>query len=127
MGISLKIKGNKRSNEGIGVDLVSIGDNRFPVIDAQYPGTKNATDFIVVRHLHDKSIYTIVCKNVTPCDSNREGTLYISVAVPVKEHVDGLFNMLIEPSERLQEHMHDLRRSHVSFHGATMRRSSLRR
>lgn len=96
MGISLKIKGNKRSNEGIGVDLVSIGDNRFPVIDAQYPGTKNATDFIVVRHLHDKSIYTIVCKNVTPCDSNREGTLYISVAVPVKEHVDGLFNMLIE-------------------------------
>jgi len=96
MGISLKIQGNKRSNEGVGADLVSIGDNRFPVVDAQYPGTRGATDFIVVRHLHDKSIYTIVCKNVTPCDSNREGTLYISVAVPVKEHVDGLFNMLIE-------------------------------
>lgn len=96
MGISLKIKGNKRSNEGVGTDLVSIGDNRFPVVDAQYPGTKGVTDFIVVRHLHDKSIYTIVCKNVTPCDSNREGTLYISVAVPVKEHVEGLFNMLIE-------------------------------
>lgn len=96
MSISLKIKGNKRTNEGIGNDLVSIGDNRFPVIDAQYPGTKGATDFIVIRHLPDKSIYTIVCKNVTPCDSNREGTLYISVAVPVKEHVEGLFNMLIE-------------------------------
>lgn len=96
MAISLKIKGNKRANEGIGNDLVSIGDNRFPVIDAQYPGTKGASDFIVVRHLHDKSIYTIVCKNVTPCDSNREGTLYISVSVPAKEHVDGLFNMLIE-------------------------------
>lgn len=96
MSISLKIKGNKRTNEGIGNDLVSIGDNRFPVIDAQYPGTKGATDFIVIRHLPDKSIYTIVCKNVTPCDSNREGTLYISVAVPVKEHVEGLFNMLIK-------------------------------
>lgn len=96
MAVSLKIKGNKRTNEGIGNDLVSIGDNRFPVIDAQYPGTKGATDFIVIRHLHDKSVYTIVCKNVTPCDSNREGTLYISVSVPVKEHVDGLFNMLIE-------------------------------
>lgn len=96
MAISLKIKGNKRTNEGIGNDLISIGDNRFPVTDAQYPGTKGATDFIVIRHLHDKSIYTIVCKNVTPCDSNREGTLYISVSVPVKEHVEGLFNMLIE-------------------------------
>lgn len=96
MAVSLKIKGNKRTNEGIGNDLVSIGDNRFPVIDAQYPGTKGATDFIVIRHLHDKSVYTIVCKNVTPCDSNREGTLYISVSVPVKEHVEGLFNMLIE-------------------------------
>ncbi|MDE6198965.1 MAG: hypothetical protein K2G06_03885 [Muribaculaceae bacterium] len=96
MAISLKIKGNKRTNEGIGNDLVSIGDNRFQVIDAQYPGSKGATDFIVIRHLHDKSIYTIVCKNVTPCDSNREGTLYISVSVPAKEHVDGLFNMLIE-------------------------------
>lgn len=96
MAISLKIKGNKRTNEGIGNDLISIGDNRFPVTDAQYPGTKSATDFIVIRHLHDKSIYTIVCKNVTPCDSNREGTLYISVSVPVKEHVEGLFNMLIE-------------------------------
>lgn len=96
MAVSLKIKGNKRTNEGIGNDLVSIGDNRFPVIDAQYPGTKGATDFIVIRHLHDKSVYTIVCKNVTPCDSNREGTLYISVSVPVKEHVAGLFNMLIE-------------------------------
>lgn len=96
MAISLKVKGNKRTNEGIGNDLISIGDNRFPVTDAQYPGTKGATDFIVIRHLHDKSIYTIVCKNVTPCDSNREGTLYISVSVPVKEHVEGLFNMLIE-------------------------------
>lgn len=96
MAISLKIKGNKRANEGIGNDLVSLGDNRFPVIDAQYPGTKGATDFIVIRHLHDKSIYTIVCKNVTPCDSNREGTLYISVAVPVKEQVKGMFNLLIE-------------------------------
>ena len=35
MAISLKIKGNKRTNEGIGNDLVSIGDNRFPVNDAQ--------------------------------------------------------------------------------------------
>lgn len=96
MAISLKIKGNKRANEGIGNDLVSLGDNRFPVIDAQYPGTKGATDFIVIRHLHDKSIYTIVCKNVTPCDSNREGTLYISVAVPVKEQVKGMFNLLVE-------------------------------
>lgn len=96
MAISLKIKGNKRTNEGIGNDLVSIGDNRFQVIDAQYPGSKGATDFIVIRHLHDKSIYTIVCKNVTPCDSNREGTLYISVSIPAKEHVEGLFNMLIE-------------------------------
>lgn len=96
MAISLKVKGNKRTNEGIGNDLISIGDNRFPVTDAQYPGTKGATDFIVIRHLHDKSIYTIVCKNVTPCDSNREGTLYISVSVPVKKHVEGLFNMLIE-------------------------------
>lgn len=96
MSISLKIKGNKRGNEGIGADLVSIGDDRFPVIDAQYPGSMGATDFIVIRHLPDKSIYTIVCKKVTPCDSNREGTLYISVAVPVKEHVEGLFNMLIE-------------------------------
>lgn len=76
--------------------MVSIGDDRFPVIDAQYPGANGATDFIVMRHLPDKSIYTIVCKNVTPCDSNREGTLYISVAVPAKEHVEGLFNMLIE-------------------------------
>ena len=96
MAISLKIKGNKRTNEGIGNDLVSIGDNRFPVTDAQYPGTNGATDFIVMRHLPDKSIYTIVCKNVTPCDSNREGTLYISVCVPAKEQVEGLFNMLIE-------------------------------
>lgn len=96
MAISLKIKGNKRANEGVGNDLVSIGDNRFPVIDAQYPGTKGATDFIVIRHLHDKSIYTIVCKNVTPCDSNRDGRLYISVAVPVKEQVKGMFNLLIE-------------------------------
>lgn len=37
-----------------------------------------------------------MCKNVTPCDSNREGTLYISVAVPVKEQVKGMFNLLIE-------------------------------
>lgn len=96
MAISLKIKGNKRTNEGIGNDLVSIGDNRFPVTDAQYPGTNGATDFIVMRHLPDKSIYTIVSKNVTPCDSNREGTLYISVCVPAKEQVEGLFNMLIE-------------------------------
>ncbi|MBD5228526.1 MAG: hypothetical protein HDS69_00545 [Bacteroidales bacterium] len=96
MAISLKIKGNKRTNEGIGNDLVSIGDNRFPVNDAQYPGTKGFTDFIVIRHLPDKSIYTVVTKNVTPCDSNREGTLYVSVAVPVKEHVKGLFNLLIE-------------------------------
>lgn len=95
MGISLKIKGNKRTNEGIGNDLVSLGDNRFPVIDAQYPGA-GATDFIVVRHLPDKSIYTIVSKNVVPCDSNREGTLYISVAIPANEHVSGLFNLLIE-------------------------------
>ncbi|MDE6318071.1 MAG: hypothetical protein K2L73_06690, partial [Muribaculaceae bacterium] len=96
MAISLKIKGNKRTNEGIGNDLVSIGDNRFPVTDAQYPGTKGVNDFIVIRHLPDKSIYTVVTKNVTPCDSNREGTLYVSVAVPVKEHVEGLFNLLIE-------------------------------
>lgn len=96
MAISLKIKGNKRTNEGIGNDLVSIGDNRFPVTDAQYPGTNGATDFIVMRHLPDKSVYTIVCKNVTPCDSNREGTLYISVSVPAKEQVEGIFNMLIE-------------------------------
>lgn len=95
MGISLKIKGNKRTNEGIGNDLVSLGDNRFPVIDAQYPGAKSP-EFIVVRHLPDKSIYTIVSKNVIPCDSNREGTLYISVAVAANEHVDGLFNLLIE-------------------------------
>lgn len=95
MAISLKIKGNKRTNEGIGIDLVSIGDGRFPVIDDAYSGA-HATDFIVVRHLHDKSIYTIVCKNVIPCDSNREGALYISVSIPAKEHVVGLFNMLIE-------------------------------
>lgn len=96
MSISLKIKGNKRGNEGIGADLVRIGDDRFPVIDAQYPGAKGVTYFIVMRHLPDKSIYTIVCTNVTPCDSPREGTLYIAVAVPAKEHVEGLFNMLIE-------------------------------
>lgn len=96
MGISLKILGNKRTNEGIGNDLVSIGDNRFAVTDDQYPGTKGVTDFIVIRHLPDKSIYTVVTKNVTPCDSDRKGTLYISVAVPVKEHVEGLFNLLIE-------------------------------
>lgn len=96
MAISLKIKGNKRTNEGIGNDLVTIGSSAFPVIDAQYPGAKGASDFIVVRHLHDKSIYTIVCKNVTPCDSSREGTLYIAVCVPAGEQVIGIFNMLIE-------------------------------
>ena len=96
MAISLKIKGNKRTNEGIGNDLVTIGSSAFPVIDAQYPGAKGASDFIVVRHLHDKSIYTIVCKNVTPCDSSREGTLYIAVCIPAGEQVIGIFNMLIE-------------------------------
>lgn len=40
MAISLKIKGNKRANEGIGNDLVSLGDNRFTVIDAQYPALR---------------------------------------------------------------------------------------
>lgn len=98
MSISLKIKGNKRGNEGVGVDLVAIGDPRFPVIDQQYPGVGSTTDFIVARHLIDKSVYTIVTKNVTPCDSNRAGVMMVSLAIPAGEHVVGLFNLLIELS-----------------------------
>lgn len=96
--LSLKIKGNKHGNEGIGPDLLAIGDDRFPVLDFQYPQTGTITDFIVVRHLPNKSVYTFVTKNVTPCDSNRAGTLLISVAIPAGERVDSLFNLLIELS-----------------------------
>ncbi len=96
--LSLKIKGNKHGNEGIGPDLLAIGDDRFPVLDSQYPQTGSITDFIVVRHLPNKSVYTFVTKNVTPCDSNRPGTLLISVAIPSGERVDSLFNLLIELS-----------------------------
>lgn len=96
--LSLKIKGNKHGNEGIGPDLLAIGDDRFPVLDSQYPQTGTITDFIVVRHLPNKSVYTFVTKNVTPCDSNRPGTLLISVAIPAGERVDSLFNLLIELS-----------------------------
>lgn len=97
MSISLKIKGNKRGNEGVGADLVSIG-TPFPVIDQQYNGAGTVTDFIIVRHLADKSVYTIMTKNVTPCDSQRQGTLLISASVPTGKHVIGLFNMLLELS-----------------------------
>lgn len=97
MSVSIKIKGNKRGNDGVGVDLISTG-SPFPVIDQQYSGTGSVSDFIIIRHLPDKSVYTIMTKNVTPCDSQRQGTLIISVAVPTGEHVSGLFNMLLELS-----------------------------
>lgn len=96
MAISLIIRGNKRTNEGIGAPLVAIG-TPFPTLDEQYPGVpESITDFIVVRHLIDKSIYTIACRNVVPSDSNREGRFYISVSIPVEEKVDDMFSLLIE-------------------------------
>lgn len=98
MGISLKIKGNKFSNSGVGADLVAVGNISFPVLDQQYAGAGQVTDIIIVRHLTDKSVYSLMTKNVTPADSSRNGTLIVSVCVPKGRQVVGLFNMLIELS-----------------------------
>lgn len=98
MSISLKIKGNKHSNEGIGIDHVAIGDQAFHVFDRQYHPVTPADDIIVIRHYADKSVYTINTTNVASVDGGRNGNLIIAVAVPRGERVSGLFNLLLELS-----------------------------
>lgn len=98
MGISLKIKGNKHSNEGIGIDHVAIGDSAFRVDDRQYHPVTQADDVIVLRHYSDKSVYSMVTTNVSSVDGSRAGTLIVSVCVPVGERVEQLFNLLLELS-----------------------------
>lgn len=96
MSISLKIKGNKYSNEGVGIDHVAIGDPAFIVVDRQYPPINRSGYGIVIRHYADKSVYTMVIANVTSADGSRQGSLYIAVAVPRGEYVAGLYNLLVE-------------------------------
>lgn len=98
MSISLKIKGNKHSNEGIGIDHVAIGDQAFHVFDRQYHPVTPADDIIVIRHYADKSVYTINTTNVASVDGGRNGNLIIAIAVPRGERVGGLFNLLLELS-----------------------------
>lgn len=99
MAISLKIKGNKRSNEGIGIDHVSIGDQSFPVSDRQYSPAVAVNDVIVIRHYPDKSVYSVVTTNVVSIDGTRAGTLIIAIAVKRGEQVAGLYNLLLELSQ----------------------------
>lgn len=96
MSVSLKIKGNKFSNEGVGIDHVAIGDPAFFVLDRQYPPVSRAGYGIVVRHYDDKSVYTLAVTSVSSVDGSRVGRLYIAVAVPRGEQVKGLFNLLME-------------------------------
>jgi hypothetical protein len=102
MSVSLKIKGNKFSNEGLGIDLVAIGDPAFTVLDQQYPGAGTSA-FIVVRHTPGKSIYTLVSTNVTSSDGQRDGTMMVAVAIPTGQQVDGLYNMLVALTETYKQ------------------------
>lgn len=95
MSISLKIKGNKYSSEGVGIDHVSIGDRAFIVNDRQYPPVARAGYGIVIQHYPDKSVYTMVIAGVSSVDGSRQGSLYIALSVPVGEYVKGLYNLLI--------------------------------
>lgn len=96
MSVSLKIKGNKYSSEGVGIDHVAIGDKAFIVNDRQYPPVARAGYGIVVQHYADKSVYTMVIANVSSVDGSRQGSLYIALSVPVGEYVKGLYNLLIQ-------------------------------
>lgn len=99
MSISLKIKGNKFSNEGVGVDHVCIGESSFFVLDRQYSLVNRAGYGIVIRHYADKSVYTITIASVSSVDGIRQGSLYISVCIPKGERVHGLYNLLIQLAE----------------------------
>lgn len=96
---SLKIKGNKYANAGVGADLVAIGDPRFIVLDQVYDTSGIMSDFVILRHYADKSVYTMMSKNVTPFESSRDGSLYVSVAIPKGEHIPAIYNLLYELSQ----------------------------
>ncbi len=96
MSISLKIKGNKFSSEGVGIDHVAIGDKAFFVTDRQYPPVNRAGYGIVVQHYPDKSVYTLVITNVSSVDGSRQGSLYIALSVPRGECVKGLYYLMIQ-------------------------------
>lgn len=99
MSVSLKIKGNKLASAGVGADLIAIGDPRFVIIDSTYNTADIMSDFVVIRHYADKSVYTMVSKNVTPFESTREGSLYIAISLPRGEHIPGLYSLLYELSQ----------------------------
>lgn len=95
MSISIKIKGNKFTNEGFGIDHVVVGNPAFFVYDQQINPGVDVSDMIIIRHYADKSVYTWMRRNVKAADSTRTGgILAVGVSVPKGEQVSDLFELL---------------------------------